>query len=100
MDPVTFMWFISTYFVPENNFYFEHSSKYGSWAANFTKKSNIFHPVWDPSGFTRRGDHPPHPPVDPSLPPAPGLCRLLAREKILYRMLVDDVIEIFRNYFS
>ena len=30
MDPVTFMWFISTYLVAENNFYFEHSSKYGS----------------------------------------------------------------------
>ena len=24
-----------------------HSSKYASWAANFAKKSNIFHPVWD-----------------------------------------------------
>ena len=30
MDPVSFMWFISTYLVPENNFYFEHPSKYGS----------------------------------------------------------------------
>ena len=30
MDPVTFMWFISTYLVPENNFYFEHLSKYAS----------------------------------------------------------------------
>ena len=28
MDPVTFMLFISTYLVPENNFYFEHSSEY------------------------------------------------------------------------
>ena len=30
MNPVTFMWFISTYLVPENNFYFKHSSKYTS----------------------------------------------------------------------
>ena len=30
MEPVTFMWFISTYLVPENNLYFEHSSKYAS----------------------------------------------------------------------
>ena len=49
MEPVTFMWFISTYLVPENNLYFEHSSKYASWAANFTKKSNIFHLVITPS---------------------------------------------------
>ena len=47
IEAVTFMWFISTYLVPEKNVYFEHSSKYASWAANFTKKSNIFHPVWD-----------------------------------------------------
>ena len=37
MDPVTFMWFISTYLVPENNFYFEHFSP-------------RHHPVWDQSG--------------------------------------------------
>ena len=68
MDPVTFMWFISTYLVPENNFYFEHSSKYGFWAANFTKKSNIFHPVITPSEtHLASPDGVITPPVDPSL---------------------------------
>ena len=36
--------------------------------------------------------------------PAPGLCSLFARAKMLYRRLVDDVIEIFvllhTSYFS
>ena len=30
LEHILVMWFISTYLVPENNFYFEHSSKYGS----------------------------------------------------------------------
>ena len=65
MNPVTFMWFISTYLVPENNFYFKHSSKYTSWATNFTKKPIFF----TPSDTLLRPviTPPPLTPVDPSL---------------------------------
>ena len=59
LEHILVMWFISTYLVPENNFYFEHSNKYGSWAANFTKKNLIF--------FTPSSPPPSPPPVDPSL---------------------------------
>ena len=65
MNHVTFMWFISTYLVPENNFYFKHSSKYTSWATNFTKKPIFF----TPSETLLRPVITPHPltPVDLSL---------------------------------
>ena len=68
MDTVTFMWFISTYLVLENNFYLNPRANM-LLEQQISPKNPIFFTPSSPclrlSGEARRGDHLPHPPPPP-----------------------------------